>query len=804
PATLVHDGWSPLLWGVLPKRGMTYSCLFGKSFSSASTLPLLWTKFRYLDWLEEEIKRRGIDRMYVPLACSKEDFDPITKNKIGESRYDQRNGWIEGYIDRWLDDTSKEHISILGEFGTGKTWFVLYYAWISLKRYREAKARGTERPRLPLVVPLRDYAKAVSVESLFSEFFFRKYEIPLPGYSAFEQLNRMGKLLLLFDGFDEMADRVDRQKMINNFWELARVVVPGAKVILTCRTEHFPNATEGRALLSAELQASVANLSGESPQFEVLKLDYFDDDQIRQVLSFRTNTATVESIMGNKNLQDLARRPVMTEIILTALPDIDSGKPVDLSRVYLYAVRHKLEEDIKNERTFTSLADKLYFLSELSWEMLSTDQMSLNYRLFPDRIRHLFGPVVQEKKDLDHWHYDMMGQTLLIRNDDGDYTPAHRSLLEFFVAYKFAAELGVLAPDFMEISQSQSNLDENIASQNYTWSFYFRRIMQQNGTAKLIPPLRNFVTESIDNLVSTVGTSLITPTILQLMVNMLSSNKEETNERLLSVINETRDKPKEAIGFIGGNTASLLAAYDSFALKGRDLSGVDINHAYLIGCDLSGCIFDQTNLSFVNFVDSKLAGASLRKCDLYKAVVAEVYRGWLTRWGLDDGDLCFCYNHLQLRPDEENYQILQTMQEGLSDSEIGIALIADQHLKWKTKIESSRILLSFFSKEKDKEIILITSNSKIFALDVVTCKIKNIPATYNGLIWHNADLTEARGLDGPQIFLSNLLGARGLHKDHTKFKNYDDESSYFQEYINNDETAAFWQAKLNRMNNTNL
>jgi hypothetical protein len=43
---------------------------------------------------------------------------------------------------------------------------------------------------------LRDYAKAVSVESLFSEFFFRKHEIPLPGYSAFEQLNRMGKLLL--------------------------------------------------------------------------------------------------------------------------------------------------------------------------------------------------------------------------------------------------------------------------------------------------------------------------------------------------------------------------------------------------------------------------------------------------------------------------------------------------------------------------------------------------------------------------------------------------------------------------------
>jgi predicted NACHT family NTPase len=103
---------------------------------------------------------------------------------------------------------------------------------------------------------------------------------------------------------------------------------------------------------------------------------------------------------------------------------LKAGKPVDMSRVYLYAVRHKMERDIKEERTFTSMADKLYFMCELSWEMLSTDRMSINYREFPDRIRKLFGPAVQEEKDLDHWHYDMMGQTMLIRNAEGDYMGA--------------------------------------------------------------------------------------------------------------------------------------------------------------------------------------------------------------------------------------------------------------------------------------------------------------------------------------------------------------------------------------------
>ncbi|MGQ4648417.1 NACHT domain-containing protein [Lyngbya aestuarii] len=250
----------------------------------------------YLNWLEAEVKRRSVDRIYVPLACTKEEIDPVTQQKIGVSRYDQRDGWIDGYVDLWLDDPAKEHLSILGEFGTGKTWFAFHYAWTAMQRYLQAKQRGVERPRLPLVIPLRDYAKAVSVESLFSEFFFRKHEIPLPGYSAFEQLNRMGKLLLIFDGFDEMAARVDRQEMINNFWELAKVVVPGAKAILTCRAEHFPEAKEGRALLNAELSASTANLTGETPQFEVLELEKFNDEQIRQVFSFRADTATVDKL----------------------------------------------------------------------------------------------------------------------------------------------------------------------------------------------------------------------------------------------------------------------------------------------------------------------------------------------------------------------------------------------------------------------------------------------------------------------------------------------------------------------------
>ncbi|WP_392476521.1 NACHT domain-containing protein [Nostoc sp. C110] len=598
----------------------------------------------YIDWLEAEIKRRKIDTKYVPIACTKEEIDPITKRRIGMSRYEEEDGWIDGYIDLWLDDPAKEHISILGEFGTGKTWFVFHYAWTALQRYRDAQKRGVERPRLPLVITLRDFAKALNVENVLAGFFFTQHNIRINS-EVFDQLNRMGKLLLIFDGFDEMAAKVDRQQMINNFWELAKVVVPGAKVILTCRTEHFPEAKEGRALLNAELQASTKKLTGETPQFEVLELEKFNDEQIRQVLSYQAEAATVEQVIGNPQLLDLARRPVMTELILEALPDIEAGKPVDMSRVYLYAVRRKMERDIKAERTFTSLAEKLYFLCELSWEMLSTDQMSLNYRLFPERLRRLFGSVVQEEKDLDHWHYDMMAQTMLVRNADGDYTPAHRSLLEFFVAYKFAAELGALASDFTELAQAKSGLDSSATPVDYTWSGYFSR----QGSSEAIAPLRHFRSECFDKLRATFGKAPVTKAIMDLLVPMLdiySPILVLPQNPIIKIIEATRGKTEEEVGYVGGNATTLLIRVDKAALESTDLS-----HTVIRGADFSNASLRDVNFAGANLTDSvftKILG-SVRSVGFSpdgKLLATGDYDGVIRLWETTSGkEFLVCEGH---------------------------------------------------------------------------------------------------------------------------------------------------------------
>jgi WD40 repeat protein len=558
----------------------------------------------YLTWLEQEVIKRGIDHKYVSLACDKEEIDPVTQHSIATSSYGEAEGWIEGYIKQWLSDDSKEHVSILGEFGTGKTWFSFHYAWDCLRAYKEAKEQGLERPRLPLVIALRDYNKALKVESVLSDLFFNKHDIRLNS-SVFDCLNQMGKLVIIFDGFDEMADKVDRQKMINNFWELARVVCPGSKVILTSRTEHFPHDRESRQLLNAELESSTAKLKWESPRFELLELAKFNEAQIRRVLTLEAeekglSTDIVEKVMVRAELLDLARRPVMTELIIEAMPEIEAGKPVDMSRIYYYAIVRKMNNDIKTERTFTSLADKLYFLCEIAWEMLSTERMKLNYREFPDRIRQIFPQLVTEAKDLDHWHYDMMGQTILIRNADGDYTPAHRSLLEFLVAYKFAAEAGVLKADFVEAVKDQSDcIDRDAAPEFYTWTGYLDACVKAKCEKKKIASLQGFIPESSEYLRHTFGKEPLTKAVIDLILPVL----EQLNlEPLRDLVLSTRGKTEQETGWLGGNAATLLVKKNPAALETQDLS-----YSQMSGSNLDGASLREVNLTGANLHNALLS-----------------------------------------------------------------------------------------------------------------------------------------------------------------------------------------------------
>src|SRR5205823_4428656 len=72
------------------------------------------------------------------------------------SRYPLRK-----YVDDWLDRSSPNLLALLGDFGTGKTWFAHYYADALARRH----AKDAANHRIPILISLRAWRETRSMKA---------------------------------------------------------------------------------------------------------------------------------------------------------------------------------------------------------------------------------------------------------------------------------------------------------------------------------------------------------------------------------------------------------------------------------------------------------------------------------------------------------------------------------------------------------------------------------------------------------------------------------------------------------------
>lgn len=575
-------------------------------FNLASFLrEMIWGK--YFGALTTLVETERIPTLYVDLHCYKLEIDAEGR----EVSRDPRKS-LDIYIDEWLTERGKMHISLLGEFGSGKTWFCRHYAHRQLARF----LKDPVSERLPLLITLRMFAKSMTAQQLINDALLEQYSLPFVGsaYDVFQEMNRRGKLLLILDGFDEMARQVDYQTVVDNFWELAKLVTEGSKVILTSRTEYFRWAKESERIFGGE-ESGRRTILLEPPTFEVLYIEPFDPDQIRKAISLRLGdekgSLAADRILHSKNLAEMARKVILVELLLTALTEVNVDVLETLAQVYLYATNKLLLRNISAEKTFTSTSDKLYFLCELAWEMVRSGELRIHYTSIPQRIREYFGERIKGQLELDHWDFDLRAQTLLHRDAVGYYEFAHKSLAEYFVALKFAAELGCLSPAF---------------SSTYR---------EANG----IPCVLLARKKSILKLTETFGTVLLSDhhfsAVRDLLREMING---DSLELLWDLVFGTKGKTAEQVGYVGSNAAVLLNQL------GQSFSERDLSEANLMGVELVDANFTRTNLHAVQLQEARLINPILVDADLTKANLTKC------KLGEDPGvdGMCYVTNDSQL------------------------------------------------------------------------------------------------------------------------------------------------------------
>ena len=167
----------------------------------------------------------------------------------------------------WLTDDDGRFVLILANFGSGKT-FLLHKLALRLGDLPGAPA--------PILIGMRDLQRARTLDELIAQHLVARGEERID-IRKFRYTLETGKITLLFDGFDELAQRVTYDSATDHFDTLLQAAGGQAKVVVTSRTHHFQSDKQVKSVL---LQRAEAH-----PGLRLCHLQPFNEEQIRGFLT---------------------------------------------------------------------------------------------------------------------------------------------------------------------------------------------------------------------------------------------------------------------------------------------------------------------------------------------------------------------------------------------------------------------------------------------------------------------------------------------------------------------------------------
>jgi WD40 repeat protein len=563
----------------------------------------------------------------------------------------------------WLDDNHQNHLIILSDLGTGKTTLTKFLAYQMGQAFLEDPARHPA----PVFIPLREARRAAfDLETIILSHFNRNGLRDVK-FSNFEHLLHSGKIILFFDAFDEMADRIRWEETRANFAELKRAVSSHSKVILTCRTHYFKNREEQIEILGkgpryseavTELYRDIAGQEGKT----IVNLCEFSDEQIQLYLKkARPDTHQEDWIRIREiyNLQELAHRPLLLDMIVKSLPRLKEGAKIHAADLYtVYTDIWIRREEVKHPLLKPTV--KLNLMLELSWRMWLSGKLEISAEEMVPFVEKLLkaGDIDIDEEEARNIVREMHTATFLRRDDLNNFSFIHPSFLEYFLARKICSELGIID----QVGEESTNFRPRYEA------FEIRRVKREvvffiSGFDKkniLKNPLKDILTNRYQEKISENALQILywigrirLETVKKIPRNLHLSKKLEdwlpSNAQLAGANLE-----KSVLDF-----APLIRAN----LQGADLSAANLNNAD----------FTETNLSHANLKGAKCIKIKLTKATLENANLRDCF--------LDDADLS-----------ETNFQrsLLSRNSTSLINARIEGAIGLPEWIKPKESISSLR------------------------------------------------------------------------------------------------------------------
>jgi len=517
----------------------------------------------------------------------------------------QRRALVKS-VDDWLAEPGQGFLALLGDFGTGKTSFAKRYA-----AALAALAKGSpEEHRVPVLIDLREArSTTVSLENILTHRFQSLSPRPF-NPQALLHLNREGHLVLIFDGFDEMLGYSDPGQYAENLRQILRAAEGRAKVVLTCRTHYFRDRPEA---LKKPDQAAGGRLDHRRHTTvgragtRVFYLCDFSDAQLEDFLQralpppadwrqFR------KAIRRTYNLEDLATRPFLLDLIVKTLPRLQAREgTVTIADLYeAYCEEWFRHTDFRLTLVREHKVALVEYLARLVWESPDT---RVHYEVLAGKAQEFFGerPLTPfEKEKID---YEVRTALFLNRDARGYYSFIHRSFLEFFVARTLRSGLASGDPDALDLRR----LTREVA--------FFLEFWDESGHipercgAVLSVPYRRRVSENGLLLLYWHACARLGP---------LAGAPEALDPAALAaaIRQHWRESSIEPSRFHLEGAELAGAHIPGIWLDGASLAGADLSRAGLRAASLGGAKLCKARLEFADAHAAVFGGAQLLDADL--------------------------------------------------------------------------------------------------------------------------------------------------------------------------------------------
>jgi hypothetical protein len=372
-------------------------------------------------------------------------------------------GNLESFLMTWLHENTFRQLALLGEYGQGKSTISLMLSYKLIKL-----ADGNPLTRVPILIELRGKSpRSLTPEELLATWAYR-YRIDV---QALLQLLMAGRLLLIFEGFDEIDLTGDTDSRLNHFRTLWKLCYPQSKLLVTGRPNFFLDDTERKRALG------INTPNAARPYCEAVSLSPFTIAQMEislRSIEAQTKLEIIELAKKDTKFSEIVTRPSLLFIVSTLWKRENlSEKRGEISSALIMElfIRHSYRRQgaKQAERNFMALntAERAYFMRGIAAHMavnglpnqISTgaldhlisrlvdaipDEVSRSVGAIENETRHPLKITHQDRFDwehsraesLEHIKTDVRACGILVTDfsKDGTFKFAHKSFMEFLQA----------------------------------------------------------------------------------------------------------------------------------------------------------------------------------------------------------------------------------------------------------------------------------------------------------------------------------------------------------------------------------